>query len=192
MCGCEFADVPGVAVFQVSRDLATLRGEGLVHVQGRTGTLIHSEPVIGTPVADAVALLARASTMHPATIGPASLCASSCRNRSAACSSPDTTTCSPHSPAPDSGSTREASSVFNHQVEAQNWARPSAACWSRCLDLVPAGCARPTPTCRASSTLRRRPADRRRCGRVDDLHPTRHRTPGVHRHEAHQRHAPQR
>ena len=65
MCGCELADVLGVADYQVSRDLAMLRGAGLVRDHGRTGTWIHYEPVTGTPVADAVAALVRASTMHP-------------------------------------------------------------------------------------------------------------------------------
>lgn len=65
MCGCELADVKGVAAYQASRDLATLRGTELVRDHGRAGTWIHDEPLTGTPVADAVAALVRASTMHP-------------------------------------------------------------------------------------------------------------------------------
>jgi DNA-binding transcriptional ArsR family regulator len=65
MCGCEIADVLGVPDYQVSRDLAALRGAGLVRDRGRTGTWVHYEPVTGTPVADAIARLVRSGTMDP-------------------------------------------------------------------------------------------------------------------------------
>lgn len=65
MCGCEIADVLGVPDYQVSRDLATLRGAKLVRDRGRTGTWVHYEPVTGTPVADAIATLVRSGTMGP-------------------------------------------------------------------------------------------------------------------------------
>lgn len=41
LCGCEIADILGLADYQVSRDLSALRKAGLVTSKDRSGTWIH-------------------------------------------------------------------------------------------------------------------------------------------------------
>jgi len=48
LCGCEIADILGLADYQVSRDLSALKKAGLVESRGRTGTWIHYQ-IVGQP-----------------------------------------------------------------------------------------------------------------------------------------------
>jgi ArsR family transcriptional regulator, arsenate/arsenite/antimonite-responsive transcriptional repressor len=43
LCGCEISDVLGLADYQVSRALGSLKAAGLVREKARTGTWIHYE-----------------------------------------------------------------------------------------------------------------------------------------------------
>lgn len=66
LCGCEISDVLGLADYQVSRALGSLKAAGLVRQKARTGTWIHYEAARAVrPTTDRLLALVAALPLSP-------------------------------------------------------------------------------------------------------------------------------
>jgi ArsR family transcriptional regulator, arsenate/arsenite/antimonite-responsive transcriptional repressor len=66
LCGCEMSDVLGLADYQVSRALGSLKAAGLVREKARTGTWIHYEAARDvSPATDRLLALVAALPLPP-------------------------------------------------------------------------------------------------------------------------------